>query len=176
MMEYDDAMFELACFDMDNNIDSKDVLISHGCALLRYKIKDKTNDIDIAVPDKVFNTLSEKYMVNSVKVIIKGKEIIKPFIKVGNIEVHCENEVDKRKKFVMVDGYKFTTVDQCLIDYLDMSRLKDHGLIMELTKMTYTQGLLDHDLSNRVREYCSEFNINFGLSPWTAIGGVNIDV
>ena len=50
-------------FEKLNNleIDKKDFIVLAGASLVVQKVKTKTNDIDISVTKKVFNSLKEKY-------------------------------------------------------------------------------------------------------------------
>lgn len=160
MLNYDDMIKELASFAIDNEIDPKDILLSHGGALLKYKVKDKTSDIDITVSEDIFNRLSKTFDVDKIEVMVRGEKVIKPYINVGNIDVHCEDEIDKAKKTIIIDGYKFTTPEQCFIDYLDMSRVKDHGLIMKMAKMVYAEGNLNYEMRQKFRSYCKYWNMS----------------
>lgn len=120
-------------FIKDFELDKNTVVVGAGAALMLLGLRDKINDIDVAIPENDFDRISKKhkvviYEVKETTGIRKTKVI--PNI-LGNIDIHIEKDFENT---ILLDGIRIYSVPRLLKQKELMNREKDQEDIKKLKK------------------------------------------
>lgn len=124
-------------FLKDNHIKAKDFIISAGGACVMHGIRNETNDMDMAVPEELFNKLlkSGKYKTHTftgwfsdLRTSIEYNEYID--LHIGDIVVKKENQ-----DIVFIDGVCCYSAETLLKQKIKMNRPKDQEDIIKLKEI-----------------------------------------
>ena len=99
-------------------------ILSSGC-LLFYGLREKANDLDLCISEKLFNNIKEKYN------LVEEKKNECGFYKLNDlVEVVVENKKNFTRDFK--DGYPVETLERILKFKKKVNRPKDQRDIIKL--------------------------------------------
>lgn len=127
---------ELVEFASSNSYNLNDIIVTHGGACLLMGLRETTGDIDVMVSIEIWHDQLRK---GGVPVDL-GKGIFLMSC-TDNIDIHIGMSYDTLPDEYTTEGVRYHGLEQTLLDYKKLRRLKDVKVIRQIKELIRVRGV-----------------------------------